>query len=1028
MAEGHNRGRPELANEESDEAAAPPADGASPPRSRAAEEAGMFTPGDTVSHFRIEGRLGGGGMGVVYRAEDTRLGRPVALKFLPAELSRDPEARTRFEIEARSASALDHANICTIYEVAETADGRLYIAMALYQGRTLQARLKDGPLAIGEAVDLARQIAAGLHRAHEQGIVHRDIKPANLVVTRHGEVRILDFGIAKLTGEVGLTRTGVSMGTLAYMAPEQAGSEALGPPADLWALGAVLYEMLTGRSPFQRETAAATQAAVLTGNRAPLLELRPDIPPALAELVDELLTVEPDGRPKSAQEVNRRLASQPEGSAPQAAAGLGAKGSPGRHRGILAATLVVLSVAAFTVWPWSRHRADEQRARTEVVPEVLRLAGENRVAEAAELALQAERILGADPLLDPLWPALTTRVRAVTDPAGARLSFRPYHDPGASWEPLGETPYESGRFPMGAYRFRVELDGYRTAEVARSFISIHQLGEILNAGFDYLADPSYALDLELQPLGDPTGAEMTAVAGGPYGTVPVAGFGPLNPVLIPEFLIDRTEVTGRDYADFLAAGGYDDPAHWVEPLERDGRVVPFEEAQTEFVDATGRPGPAGWSLGQLPAGEEDLPVRGVSWFEASAFCAWKDKSLPTLYHWARATLPSSDSWRPFTPLLIEASNFDRRGPVPVATLDAIGVSGAHDLVGNVREWSSTALGTDRLLLGGSWSDPVYRTHDVSGADPWQRGETNGFRCVRYTEGVPESLELPFSLPRQDFSQVVPVPDAVFEANRAVMEYDRSLPLNATLDSTRVLDWGATREWVSIDTPYGDRMPLRLHIPPGAEPPYEAVVYFPGGNVLRSTHMDDLDVVPLDFLVRAGRVLVEPAYDGAFQRNDDRTVQRWTSPESRRELIRHWVQDLGRTLDYLEARPDVDGSTVAYLGMSFGATMMPDFLAYEPRFSGAILYSGGFGRTESQASIDARSDLAQRVTTPILQLGSLNDFYSPQANQEAMFDFFGAPETEKRMQIYDSGHWPLPMNEVIRETVDFLERVQGTGGG
>ncbi|MDH3732423.1 MAG: serine/threonine protein kinase, partial [Gemmatimonadota bacterium] len=164
--------------------------------------------GTTVGHYRIVEELGGGGMGVVYRAEDTHLGRDVALKFLPPELTRDAEARERFTLEARAASALDHANICTIHDIDETDDGQLFIAMAFYDGETLKARLGRGPLEIDEAIDIARQIASGLERAHESGIVHRDIKPANVMITRHGEARIVDFGIAKLAGAARLTRTG----------------------------------------------------------------------------------------------------------------------------------------------------------------------------------------------------------------------------------------------------------------------------------------------------------------------------------------------------------------------------------------------------------------------------------------------------------------------------------------------------------------------------------------------------------------------------------------------------------------------------------------------------------------------------------------------------------------------------------------------------------------------------------------------------------------------------------------------------
>jgi dienelactone hydrolase len=182
---------------------------------------------------------------------------------------------------------------------------------------------------------------------------------------------------------------------------------------------------------------------------------------------------------------------------------------------------------------------------------------------------------------------------------------------------------------------------------------------------------------------------------------------------------------------------------------------------------------------------------------------------------------------------------------------------------------------------------------------------------------------------------------------------------------------------------------------------------------------------LDFMVRSGRVLVEPVYEGTFQRNDGRTLQRWGAASSRSALVAHWVQDLGRVLDYLEQRPDVDASRVAYAGLSLGASLTPNFLAYERRFRSAVLYSGGFGKQESQESLDQRVGLAARIQLPLLMLGGRHDFSNPVGHQEALFRAYGTPSGDKRIRILDdAGHWPLPRNEVIRETVDFLDRYMG----
>ncbi len=214
--------------------------------------------GQTVLHYRIIGEIGQGGMGVVYKAEDTKLKRTVALKFLPPELSRDSDARERFVQEAQAASALQHDNICTIHDIDLTGDGQMFIVMDLYSGETLHEKLKRGPLSTDEAVGIALQIARGLARAHERGIVHRDIKPANILVTDDGTVKILDFGLAKLGAGGMLTRVGTTLGTVAYMSPEQSRGDDVDQRTDIWSLGVILFQMLTGRVPFSAEHEQAT--------------------------------------------------------------------------------------------------------------------------------------------------------------------------------------------------------------------------------------------------------------------------------------------------------------------------------------------------------------------------------------------------------------------------------------------------------------------------------------------------------------------------------------------------------------------------------------------------------------------------------------------------------------------------------------------------------------------------------------------------------------------------------------------------
>jgi tetratricopeptide (TPR) repeat protein/TolB-like protein/predicted Ser/Thr protein kinase len=324
-----------------------------------------------AGRYRIAQELGKGGMGVVYKAEDVKLRRPVAIKFLPWWLTCDDTARERFIHEAQAASALDHTNICTIYEVDETADKQTFMAMAFCEGQPLKKIIAAGPLDVDAALDIAIQTCDGLAAAHEAGMIHRDIKPANIMVNAHGHVKIVDFGLAKLAGQTRLTRAGTVVGTVAYMAPEQARGDDVDGRADLWALGVVLYEMLTGRHPFRGDSDQAVIHAILNEDPDSLARHNKKVPTALERAVLRCLRKTPDERYANADDLQAELVAIRGAHPTTSASGrilkrppaLSPRGAARRRRTMaLCAGVAVCAVAALSMLPPGRPLVSVKKA------------------------------------------------------------------------------------------------------------------------------------------------------------------------------------------------------------------------------------------------------------------------------------------------------------------------------------------------------------------------------------------------------------------------------------------------------------------------------------------------------------------------------------------------------------------------------------------------------------------------------------------------------------------------------------------
>jgi formylglycine-generating enzyme required for sulfatase activity/dienelactone hydrolase len=954
--------------------------------------------GRTVSHYQILEQIGGGGMGVVYKAQDTKLHRPVALKFLPPEYTRDPEAKQRFMHEARAASSLQHPNICTIHDVDQTDDGQLFIVMDLYEGETLRSKIGRGPIGIDDAVEIALQMARGLAEAHKHRIVHRDIKPANVIVNHAGLVKILDFGVAKLTGGAVPTTFGSTVGTAAYMSPEQARGEDVDHRSDLWSLGVVLYEMLSGRRPFEGDHESALIYAILNVENEPVAKHRPDVPGNLAAIVAGLLQKDMTKRTGTMVRVVEELSDlQGKEGAPFGMSHL----LQGLKRPLVAVPLlVVLATLSFFAYWWIARDRKISWAREVALPQIEKLAGEEKWSAVYALAKSVDEIIPADPSFVKLkeWYLGTASVNS--DPPGARILWRPYADTTGHWLPLGETPAAAIRFPRGASVVRLEKEGYEPFEGPVSDWELNTKSIAL-----YRAGST------------PPG--MVHIPGGKYA-LEMNGLENLDSAVVSDYFMDRCEVTNRQFKEFVDAGGYQNRDFWKYPLKRQGKEQTWEEAMAAFRDATGRPGPSTWEVGSFPEGKADHPVCGISWYEAAAYCAFAGKSLPTIFHW------NVVAGNEFTSEIVPRSNFAGKGTAPVGSFRAMSKFGALDMAGNVREWCWNASGGKRYILGGGWNDLEYMFNDAYTQDPFDRTATNGFRCITSNGSDAERLVLErvIDVPVRNLANERPVSDETFRYYRSLYNYDRT-PLNATVgltDSSHP-EWAVQK--IEFRAAYGnEKMAGYLFLPSRKQARYQIVVFFPGSDVIFN-RASNPSVMPkdFDFILRSGRAVFFPVYKSTFERGDGLKTDVAGMSNSYRDHVIMWVKDLSRSIDYLETRRDLDCSRLAYYGVSWGGEMGGIVCAVEGRIKVAALHVAGLSLERSLPEVDALN-YVPRVKAPVLMLnGQYDHFFPVETSMKPMFRLLGTPAEHKRSVLYPTGH-AVPRNQLIKEVLDWFDRYLG----
>ncbi len=870
-------------------------------------------------------------------------------------------------------------------------------------------------------LDIVAQVAGALAEAHKAGVLHKDIKPANILIrgtvaTPHAI--ITDFGIGLLLdpqalklgalGATGLTNTllkdssSSTSGTAMYIAPELVEGKAPSERSDVYALGVMLYQIAVGD--FSHALAPGWERDIAD--------------PLLREDIAACVDGQPEKRLQDCGQLAERLRA------------LGRRRSTVEsaqrrkrviRRGVYAAAAVLLLLAAgasaIVVRANNKVQGRAASARNEGLPQLRALVGEEKNFEAYTLAREIEKVLPGDPTLAEYLGQVSSEINISTTPQGAKVSYKPYGEPDLEWTPIGTTPLEMVRLPLGFYRFRLELEGYEPRELVEAVRT-----RMYDKEYDrnLYKDP-YLLEFTLHTAAETPPGMLAVDSGGLFS------MDHLGMIRVEGFFVDRTEVTNRAFREFVAAGGYDKRELWPEHLVKDGVEAQWEEARASLVDQTGRPGPATWELGTYPAGQDDYPVGGVSWYEAMAYAKFRGKELPTLYHWRRAALPRAGRNERFSPSIVSLSNLEGTGPAPVGSFAGIGFSGVSDIAGNVREWCYNSDGSNRFALGGAWTDIRYMFNESTAVQPWDRSPINGLRCISVPAGasIPPILAGNIEKKLLTDADMTPVSDEAFTIIRGSYTYDHT-PTNARIEHTDDDLGGVIHQLVRMASPAGsDDLLLHVYLPKDKSGPFPAVIFFPGADCLSVRKYDEFYSTTYDFIPKSGRALIIPVYKGTYERNDGRTREMYSSVQGARDLIRGWVQEIGRTADYLGERPDMDTSTLCLTGWSLGSNIAQGVPAVEDRIRVVILLSGGALSDRGPVPEINSFNYHPRVHVPVLLISGKYDYLYPvEESQKLLMKLIATPEADKRHVVLDAGHWPLPRLPMMNEMLAWLDKYQG----
>ncbi len=674
--------------------------------------------------------------------------------------------------------------------------------------------------------------------------------------------------------------------------------------------------------------------------------------------------------------------------------------------GWTAAVIIFAGVVFFGI-RWYLNQRNVDRAKLFLLPAIQKLVDENfrPPTQAYDMMREAKKYIPNDSALIKLESIVATTIPIETEPSGAEIFWKEYSKPETEWRSSGITPLKEASFPRGYLRMEIRKPGFQTIEYAGPW-PYARLGKDIAKS-------------KLDPLG--TLPENMVRIPKKISPMYIVGLESYGDTKVGEFLIDRFEVTNKQFKAFLDAKGYANKSFWQFPILSDGKVLSIESALAKFTDRTGRQGPANWEAGSYPDGQENHPVTGISCYEAAAYAAFVKKQLPTIFHWSVVAETSR------TEFIVSLSNFNGKGTTEVGSLPGFSSFGVYDIAGNAREWCSNEANdrNQRFILGGGWNDPTYAFNDAYTQSAMDRSPANGFRCILELPGdsTLANLNIKVEMASRDYRKEKPVDDKTFAIFRRQYAYDK-VPLR---DSVRLI---ATKEFYTIekitfDAGYNnERMQMYLYLPKNTKPPFQPILFFPGSGDIFSKKFDaDAAIFRLDFILKSGRAFVIPVYKGTHERHDELKSDLQEETVFYKDHVIMWRKDIGRTIDYLETRKDIQAGKLGYLGWSWGGFMGGIMPAVEKRIKAVVLHVGGMEMHKALPEAD-QINFIPRITQPVLMLNGKHDMFFPvETSQKPMFDFLGTPKKDKKILMYESGHL-VPRTDFVRETLLWYDQYLG----